>query len=186
MAYTKKQATTEQNVIDEVSSVGTSTSKTTIKKEKKKFSPDDMIPCVSITPGEMFFIGGKTKDLYTFADIDDTVDIPFKDLDYSARSKDAMMYKPRFIIQDKDFVALHKSLDELYSSLYSIKDLKSIIKMDIRKMENVIKSLPVGAQESLKTLASTMIDNGSLDSIQKVKKLDSIFDTEMLTRLLSK
>ena len=157
MAYTKK--TVAENDV----------TKETEKVEKKKFKSDEMIPCVSITPGEMFYVGNKSNTLYTFADIDDVVEIEFRDLDYAARSKDAMMFKPRFIVQDADFVALHSSLDEVYSSLHSTKDLKDILKMSPAQMEKTINSLPEGAKDSIKTIAATMVDNGTLDSIQRVK-----------------
>lgn len=173
MAYTKKTVT-ENDVTKE-----------TEKVEKKKFKSDEMIPCVSITPGEMFYVGNKSNTLYTFADIDDVVEIEFRDLDYAARSKDAMMFKPRFIVQDADFVALHPSLDEVYSSLHSTKDLKDILKMSPAQMEKTINSLPEGAKDSIKTIAATMVDNGTLDSIQRVKVIDSIFGTEMLLKLTS-
>lgn len=173
MAYTKKTVT-ENDVTKE-----------TEKVEKKKFKSDEMIPCVSITPGEMFYVGNKSNTLYTFADIDDVVEIEFRDLDYAARSKDAMMFKPRFIVQDADFVALHHSLDEVYSSLHSTKDLKDILKMSPAQMEKTINSLPEGAKDSIKTIAATMVDNGTLDSIQRVKVIDSIFGTEMLLKLTS-
>lgn len=154
-----------------------------IIEEKKKFSPDELIACVSITPGELFYVGSKTKNLYTFADIDDVVEIEFKDLDYAARSKDPMMFKPRFVVQDRDFVKMHSSLDDVYSGLHSVNDLKGILKLHPKQMEQAINALPYGAKDAIKTIAMTMIDNGSLDSIQRVKLLDSLFGTEMLTKL---
>ena len=179
MAYTKKVAT-EKEVVNETVEIAE-----VAKPEKKKFKQDEMIPCVSITPGEMFYVGKKSGTLYTFADIDAEVEIEFRDLDYAARSKDAMLMKPRFIVQDKDFVALHPALDDVYSSLHSVKDLKDILKMSPAQMEKTIKSLPEGAKESIKTIAATMIDNGTLDSIQRVKRIDAIFGTNMLIRLTS-
>lgn len=202
MAYKKKNTTTndEQNVATTSETVNepdvTSESETNVEtsdesdivnkaENNKEFSPSDLIPCVSITPGEMFVVGNKSQTLYTFADMDDVIEIEFRDLDYAARSKDAMMYKPRFIVQNSDFVALHPALDQVYSSLHSTKDLKEILKMSPTQMEKVIKSLPEGAKESIKTIAATMVDNGTLDSIQCVKTLDSIFNTDMLLKLTS-
>lgn len=153
------------------------------KSKKKKFSPTDLIPCVSITPGEMFVQGNKSKNLYTFADIDDCVSIEFKDLDYAARTKDRMMFKPRYIVKDEDFIKLHPSLNDVYSSLHSTKDLKNILKMTPAQMEKTISSLPIGAQESLKVLAATAVDNGTLDSIKRIQKLDSILGTQLFLRL---
>ena len=146
-----------------------------VKKEKKKFNPKDLIPCVSITPGEMFYMGKKSEQLYTFATMDDVVEIEFKDLDYAARTKEAMMFKPRFVVQDNDFIALHPELDKVYANLHSVKDLKEILKMSPTQMEKTILKLPVGAQDSIKTIAATMVDNGTLDSIQRVKVIDKIF-----------
>lgn len=156
-----------------------------VKKEKKKFSPKELIPCVSITPGEMFYMGKKSEQLYTFATMDDVVEIEFRDLDYAARTKEAMMFKPRFIVQDKDFVSLYSELDNVYTNLHTVKDLKEILKMPSAQMEKTILKLPVGAQDSIKTIAATMVDNGTLDSIQRVKVIDKIFGTEMLLKLTS-
>ena len=64
--------------------------------------------------------------------------------------------------------------------MYTVRDLRDVLRMPVGQMKTVVKSLPDGAKESLKTLAATMINNGSLDSIQKVKALDEIFDTKLM------
>lgn len=151
--------------------------------KKKVFSANDLISCVSITPGELFIFGKKSDTLYTFADIDDVVEIEFRDLDLMARSKEPLMMKPRFVVQDEDFITLHPILDDIYSSLNSVQDLKNILKFPPAKMTKVIESLPLGAKDALKTIAITMIDEGELDSINRIKELDKTFGTEMLLKL---
>ena len=94
-----------------------------------------------------------------------------------------MMFKPRFIVQDKDFIKLHPALDEIYSALHTTADLKAILKMTPSQMEKVIPTLPVGAQDALKTIAATMVDEGELDSVKRIQTLDSIFGTELLLKL---
>ena len=183
MAYIKKTTTENPTVDETVKTV--EKSETAKAPEKRKFAPTDTIPVLSITPGEMFVDGKKSKTLYTFANIDDTVEIEFRDLDYAARTKDTMMYKPRYIVQDDDFVKLHPALDSVYSGLYSSSDLKDILKLSADRMKSAISKLPEGAKDSIKTIASTMVDNGTLDSIQRVKALDEIFGTEMLLKLTS-
>lgn len=91
MAYTKKTTT---KAIE-----NTNTDVAEKKSEKKKFEPTEMIPCVSLTAGELFYVGLKSDTLYTFADIDDVQEIEFRDLDYAARKGDKMMFKPRFVVQ---------------------------------------------------------------------------------------
>lgn len=176
MTYTKKSV-----VKTDAESV--TTTPIELKTEKKKFQPEETIECLSITPGEMFVKGAKSQTLYTFADMDDIVEIEFRDLDYAARSKDAMMYKPRYIVQNADFLALHPELDEVYSTLHTTADLKSIIKMTPAQMKKVIPTLPLGAQDALKTIAATMVDEGTLDSVNRLKVLDELFGTELLLKV---
>ena len=166
----------------------TSTPKVNVAKkeiiEKKKFKPDDFIDCISITPGKLHFDGAKTKDHYTWADIDDVIPIAYQDLAFAARAKDKMMYKPRFIVLDKDFLAEFPALDAVYGSLYSSDDLKNILKLPVLQMEKAIKELPEGAKDALQVMVSTMIDEGTFDSVKRIQKLDEIFDTKMLMRLV--
>lgn len=105
MAYTKKTTT---KAIE-----NTNTDVAEKKSEKKKFEPTEMIPCVSLTAGELFYVGLKSDTLYTFADIDDVQEIEFRDLDYAARKGDKMMFKPRFVVQDADFIAWLQVMNEL-------------------------------------------------------------------------
>ena len=181
MAYKKKETVGVGEVLESENTHNETLIEET--KKKKKFNAEDKIPCASTTIGELFYTGMKSGTLYTFADIDDVVDIEFRDLDYAARSKEPMMFKPRFVILDDDFVALHPAIAELYTAKYSSADLRNILKMPAKEMAKTIVTLPLSVQDSLKTIASTMIDNGTLDSVQRIKALDSIFGTEMLIRL---
>lgn len=185
MAQRKNITTTSSNTtaqVDEPIGVPETAIKST---EKRKFSTSDLIPCISITPGEMFFIGDKTKKLYTWADADDIAYIEYCDLAFAVRAKNKMVYKPRFIIQDGDFLSEFHDIEEIYGSLYSTQDLKNILKLSPSQMEKEINTLPEGAKDSLKHIAATMIDNGTFDSAQRIKILDKIFGTNMLIKLAS-
>ncbi len=155
-------------------------------KPKKVFGDRDLIPCVSITAGELFFVGAKSKDLYTFANADYVCEIEYRDLKYAAMTRDKSMYKPRFIVQDKDFLAEFPDLAEVYGPLYSTKDLLEMLKLSPAQMKKAVEALPDGAKESLKVLVSGRIDSGQFDSIQRIKILDEIFGTEMLLKLTGK
>ena len=64
--------------------------------------------------------------------------------------------------------------------MLSYNDLKDILKLDVVNMKKVISQLPAGAKDSMKNIASTQITNGFLDSVQKIKALDEIFDTKFM------
>ena len=166
MAYTKKTVESEEVV-----------------EKKKKFGLHDMIPCLSITPGEMFFMGERSKDLYTWADVGSFTDVEYQDLKYAVQKGDKMVKRPRFVIQDKDFIAEFPELDKIYGDLYSVGDLKGILSLSAPEMKAQIEALPLGAKDAIKGIAATMIERGQLDSVQRIKVIDEIFGTELLLRL---
>lgn len=171
---------TEENVNKEIIEESEPV-KEVVVKEKRIFKNDDLIPCRSITNGELLMVGNKTNILYRWADYDDVAEVEYQDLIYEARvSRSSFVSYPRFIILDEDFVEQNRQVAEIYEKMYTVKDLRNILNMSPMEMRNIIPSLPQGAKESIKGLAATMIHNGQLDSVKKIKVLDELFDTDMM------
>lgn len=181
MAYTKKTNNdVSKNEKKEEEVLTTKDSST-----KKEFGQEDLILCRSMVSGQLFVDGVRSGLLYTFADYNDTCEIEYRDLIYLVRSyKDKTIYEPRIVIEDEDFIAENPKLAELYESLYTKGDLMEIINLPLSQMVDTINALPMGCRNALKGIAATMIDNGQLDSIQKIKALDEIFETNMLLTLV--
>ena len=181
MAYTKKT----NNDVSKNEKKEEEVLKTNEPSTKKEFGQEDLILCRSMVSGQLFVDGVRSGLLYTFADYNDTCEIEYRDLIYLVRSyKDKTIYEPRIIIEDEDFIAENPKLAELYESMYTKGDLMEIINLPISQMVDTINALPMGCKNALKGIAATMIDNGQLDSIQKIKALDEIFETNMLLTLV--
>ena len=181
MAYTKKT----NNDVSKNEKKEEEVLKTNDSSKKKEFGQEDLILCRSMVSGQLFVDGVRSGLLYTFADYNDTCEIEYRDLIYLVRSyKDKTIYEPRIIIEDEDFIAENPKLAELYESLYTKGDLMEIINLPLSQMVDTINALPMGCRNALKGIAATMIDNGQLDSIQKIKALDEIFETNMLLTLV--
>ena len=181
MAYTKKT----NNDVSKNEKKEEEVLKTNDYSKKKEFGQEDLILCRSMVSGQLFVDGVRSGLLYTFADYNDTCEIEYRDLIYLVRSyKDKTIYEPRIIIEDEDFIAENPKLAELYESMYTKGDLMEIINLPISQMVDTINALPMGCKNALKGIAATMIDNGQLDSIQKIKALDEIFGTNMLLTLV--
>ena len=181
MAYTKKT----NNDVSKNEKKEEEVLKTNDSSKKKEFGQEDLILCRSMVSGQLFVDGVRSGLLYTFADYNDTCEIEYRDLIYLVRSyKDKTIYEPRIIIEDEDFIAENPKLAELYESMYTKGDLMEIINLPISQMIDTINALPMGCKNALKGIAATMIDNGQLDSIQKIKALDEIFETNMLLTLV--
>jgi hypothetical protein len=146
----------------------------------RKFAANDYIRCVSITSGELLMIGEKTKSLYRWADRGDEQDVEYQDLIYATRANSGFVFKPRFIIDDEEFLRQNPSVKAKYETMYTLNDIQDVLALNPQDMKQTILSLPDGAKESIKSMAATMIANGTLDSVTKIKILDEIFDTQLM------
>lgn len=152
---------------------------TEMKKEKKTFDQSDGVKCRSVVQGSLYVEGTKTGMIYSFTDYGDESEIEYRDLAALVRSKHKSVYNPWFIVEDEDFIAEFPALQKYYDEQYTVRDLKSMLRLPVDEMESQIKTLPKTAVESLKSIASKMVADGELDSLKKIKALDRIFDTDL-------
>ena len=148
--------------------------------KKKKFEESEPIECMSITSGELGMTGIKTGIVYKWAGRGDITEVEYQDLVAAIRSGKRHITEPFFIIQNDEFLDLFPQVKEKYSSMYSINDLKDVLKLPVSQMKKIIESLPNGAKESIKHIASSMIAKGAMDSVQKIKVLDEIYGTKFM------
>lgn len=162
-----------------------------IKKEvipvKKTFEQNDGIMCRSVCSGVLFIQGPKTGTIYQFTDYDDETEIEYRDLVAMVRSKDKNVYEPRIIIEDKDFLNEYSAVEDYYSSQFKTRDIKAILDMNEDEMVEVVKKLPRGALDNLKSIAAFQVANGYLDSRRKIKTLNEVLgiDLDLVGELMS-
>ena len=183
--YTTKneevETTTKNNEVVEENTTKNSSKKTTDKSEKvkKKFDPSDLIPCRSVCQGGLYLEGSRTKMPYEWADYGAVEDVEYRDLAELVRTRSSYIFTPFFIIDNEDFVEEFPQLKKFYSENYSIKELAAILELPVDEMVTQVKSLPKGAIESLKSIAASQVSAGQLDSVRKIRELDSIFGTDL-------
>lgn len=171
---------TEVDVVDEVEAeVKASKVKKLPQKEARKYAPDDMIPCRSITYGELLLTGAKTKFLYTWANYGDVTEMYFQDLQALKSTRSSYLFKPRFIIEDEELVEQWKGdLGQMYDDIIAI-DVEAMFKLPVSQLKAKLKKAPSGIQQAVKNLAGEKIMNGSLDSLAKIKAIDEVLGTQL-------
>lgn len=181
----KEETVTSNENIDESDNESNAMDNSKIAKKtvaKKTYSNTDGIPCSSIFPGELMINGLRTGSLYRWVNYGDIIDVEYQDLIAAIRAANPIsaVMKPYFIILDDEIVEQNPSIKKLYSTLYKDTDLKEILNTSPDNIKKIIPTLPAGAIEALKTIASTMVSNGTLDSINKIKVLDEVFGTQLI------
>lgn len=148
-------------------------------KKKKKFEQTDLIMCRSAVTGGLFLEGAKTKQVYQWNDYGDETEVEYRDLVAEVRAKSKFIYSPWLIVEDEDFVNEFPQLKSFYSEFLSVKDIKEILNLPLSQMARKISELPAGTKDTLRSIASSMVASGAIDSVAKIKKLDEIFETDM-------
>ena len=156
--------------------------KTTQKKVskivQKTFNPDDEILCRSITGGELILIGKKTENKYRWANVDDECYVLYQDLQV-VRSD--YLYAPLFIICDDELIKEWSDIEELYSTLLSDNEIMEMLTLSPQVLKKNLLKLPAGLLNHIKDIVGNMIANEQFDSVQRIKVIDEVLDTDFLS-----
>lgn len=174
----KQEAELESKaVVDEEDIEETKTSK--VIPAKKKFDSEDGIECRSVTVGGLSLSGVKSGDHYRWTEYGDITEVEYRDLAAMVRSKSPYLFNPYFVIDDEDFIENFPLLKQFYDESYTVNDLKQVLRLPVSQIKSVLSTLPNGAKETLKSIASSQIASGELDSVKVIKTLDEYFGTEL-------
>ncbi len=152
--------------------------KTTVKTPRK-YAPDDMVTCRSLTYGELLLTGPKSKLLYSWANYNDTTDVEYQDLQALKSTRSSYLYRPRFIIEDEELVEQWgNDFGNIYKNIEDV-DAEDLLKLPVAQLKAKLKKAPKGVQQAVKNIAGEKIMNGSLDSLAKIKAIDEILGTDL-------
>lgn len=173
----KQTETVEESTID-VSTAEVSNTEV-VKSVPKKYAPDDLIPCRSITYGELLLTAPKSKLLYSWSNYGDITEIEFQDLQALKSMRSSYIFKPRFIIEDLELVEQwNKDLGKIYSDIIEV-DVEDLFSLPLNQFKSKLKKAPSGIQQAVKNVAGEKILNGSLDSLAKIRAIDEILGTDL-------
>lgn len=150
-----------------------------VKKAPRKYAPDDMITCRSVTFGELLMTGKKSGLLYSWANHGDTTEVEYQDLQALKSTRSSYLFRPRFVVEDEELVAQWgKDFEALYQNIVDV-DVEALFKLPVAQMKAKIKKAPRGVQQAVKNIAGEKILNGSLDSLAKIKAIDEVLGTDL-------
>lgn len=159
--------------------------KVVAKKEPRKFEQTDPILCRSVTPGWMAAYG-KSGMQYVFSNYGDECEIEYGDLYALKNRRSRYLYDPLFIIEDEELLEnpRWKDLAEFYSDkVYGMDDINYILSVPNNKFKSTLQQLSKGLLKALNVEVAKRIENGSFDSIKKVKIIDEVCGTDFWTMM---
>lgn len=147
----------------------------------KKFNATDLITCRSITQGELLMQGKKSEILYRWSAYGDTAEIEYQDLYALRASRSEYIYRPHFIIEDNALLSDPKWADVkmLYDKIYENENMAALLGLPLAQFKRALTAAPEGYRRALAIEAATRIEDGSFDSMNKIKAIDQICGTDL-------
>ena len=149
-------------------------------KKTKIYSPNDLITCRSITQGGLI-MPGKSGIVYEWSGYGDTTGVEYQDLYAWKSSRSKIIYEPYMIVEDEDILndTRWKDVKKQYEDMYDAEDLGEVLSFSPTQFKSVLKQAPTGLKKAIAVEVATRLENGSFDSIQKLKIVDEICGTEL-------
>ena len=150
------------------------------KPQPRQFNQHDLILCRSVTAGWLG-CSGKSGQYYIFENFGDECELEYQDLFALKQRRSPYLYAPLFVIEDEELLDNPRWADVkqfYYDKVYTMDDINQILNVPISKFENTIKALPKGLAKSLQVEVAKRIENGTFDSLNKIKIIDEVFDTD--------
>ena len=157
----------------------------TPKKEPRQFNQNDLILCRSVTAGWLG-VSGKSGQYYIFENAGDYCEIEYQDLFALKSRHSGFLYAPRFIIEDEELLEnpRWKDLAKFYEDeVFTKEDVDEVLNLPNIEFMNVIKKLPKGLAKTLQVRVATKIEDGTFDSLTKIKAIDETFGTDFMSIL---
>ena len=170
-------ANKKEIVSDEIETVAESKA---TKKAVRKFAPDDLIVCRSITFGELLLTGKKSKLLYSWANYGDTTEVEYQDLQALQSRKSNFLIKPRFIIENDDLVEQWGAMLKPIYNKVTDQTVEDLFELPLNKFKAQLNVMPDGIKDAVKTKAVQMIESEELYDIRKVREIDAAWGTDFV------
>ena len=169
-AATKNVATTENT-----------TKETAPVKTTKKFEQNELIECRSLVQGTLFMPGKQSDILYRWDGYGDVREVEYSDLYSLKSSRSPYIYDPCFQIENDELLEdpRWKDVKDLYDNLYDASDINQFLALSPAQFKKALSEVPKGLKTAIKIEVATRLDNGTFDSIQKVRAVDEICGTEL-------
>lgn len=151
-------------------------------KPRRTFKPDDMILCKSVTPWKLNALSADRARVYHWEFWGTEEMVAYKDLQ-NWRRKDIIM-KPEILIEDADLVyEWRNDIGNIYKPFIGVDYPEQLFTISDDEFEKMLRTGTDMVREIIKTTAVSMIKVENYPSVGKVKLIDEITGTNIMSML---
>lgn len=149
-------------------------------KKKRKINKDEVVTCKNITNGTLIYVSKKTGAEYLMEGYGTTELFDVGELITMKSSHSRILTEPWMVIEDDDvidFLGLRSVYDKISVPLDKI---DNFFEKSVNQMKSALKVAPNGIKTLIASRAKTLMDEGKLDSINKIRLIESTLNITLL------
>lgn len=169
----KASEKTMSEAVKEEKQVKAEPPKKAVNKPAKKFAPDDLITCVSVTPWHLIMDSNDHSRIYEWQAWGDEEQVRYDDL-LSWRKKD-IVTQPKILIQDADLVAQwSKDTGDAYKPFIGVDYPEELFRLSDKNFEQLLRTGNRTVRQIIQVTAMSMIKAENYPEVQKIKMIDDV------------
>lgn len=171
-----KEAEEVQEVVDE---------KVVPNEQPREFQKDDLIEVKSVFAGSCTLVGRRSGNVYVWETLGEIQYIEYQDLLAEITNRySKYIYEPLLLIEDEDVINKNPKLKDLYDAMIDVEDIEDALLNDsVEELRSILITLPSGLKETVKSVASTLMQDGALYDVRKIRLLDDLYHTALSEQL---
>lgn len=154
-------------------------------EQPREFKKDDLIKVKSVFAGSCTLIGRRSGNIYVWEALGEIQYVEYQDLLAEITNRYSQyIYEPLLLIEDEYVINKNPKLKDLYDTMIDVEDIEeSLLNDSVEDLRNILISLPSGLQETVKSIASTLMQDGDLYDVRKIRLLDDLYHTALSEQL---
>ena len=154
--------------------------------QKEVLTNDTMVPCVSMVKlGKLYYKSNTTIGYdVMWENFGDVHEIEFRELTIM-KSSQLMFFKENWISIPDSFPLKEEVLNRLHVKQYYKSEIDPynmalLFDMSVSAMTEKIKEMPHSLVDSFMRYAKESVDNGTLDSISKIRAIENVLNVKLI------
>lgn len=183
---TSKKDTDAEEVVKEVEEVKEVVEEKAVPtKQPREFQKDDLIEVKSVFAGSCTLVGRRSGNVYVWETLGEIQYVEYQDLLAEITNRYSQyIYEPLLLIEDEDVINKNPKLKDLYDTMIDVEDLEdSLLNDSVEDLRSILISLPSGLKETVKSVVSTLMQDGALYDVRKIRLLDDLYHTALSEQL---
>lgn len=178
-AAEKVETPVEENVVEETPAKEVSKAAPAPTAEPRQFNQNDLVLCRSVTAGWLG-VSGKSGQYYVFENFGDECEIEYQDLFALKSRRSNYIYAPLFVIEDEELLEnpRWKDVAQFYDEKVFREDIDEVLNLPVSSFKKALEALPKGLAKALQVKVAEKIEDGSFDSLSKIKIIDEVYGTD--------